>query len=92
MIQNIILAYQNRISNLTGCQQKQKAIEKLNKITIKIGYPDQWKDYSKLEIKSVAEGGSYFENIKIFRDGVSKKDISLENQWIKPNGICLHKR
>jgi endothelin-converting enzyme/putative endopeptidase len=47
-----------------SAETKIKAIEKLNKITIKIGYPDQWKDYSKLEIKSVAEGGSYFENIK----------------------------
>jgi endothelin-converting enzyme/putative endopeptidase len=45
-------------------REQNKTIEKLNKITIKIGYPDQWKDYSKLEIKSVAEGGSYFENVK----------------------------
>jgi endothelin-converting enzyme/putative endopeptidase len=44
-----------------SAETKIKAIEKLNKITIKIGYPDQWRDYSKLEIKSVAEGGSYFE-------------------------------
>jgi endothelin-converting enzyme/putative endopeptidase len=34
-------------SNLTwmSAETKIKAIEKLNKITIKIGYPDQWKDY-----------------------------------------------
>ena len=64
MIRNVILAYQNRINNLTwmSAATKVKAIEKLNKITIKVGYPDKWKDYSALEIKSVAEGGSYFEN------------------------------
>lgn len=64
MIHNVILAYQNRINNLTwmSAETKTKAIEKLNKITIKVGYPDKWKDYSALEIKSVAEGGSYFEN------------------------------
>jgi endothelin-converting enzyme/putative endopeptidase len=45
-----------------SAETKTKAIEKLNKITIKVGYPDKWKDYSKLEIKSVAEGGSYFQN------------------------------
>jgi endothelin-converting enzyme/putative endopeptidase len=28
-----------------------KKSHSLNKITIKIGYPDEWKDYSKLEIK-----------------------------------------
>ncbi|MBU0942710.1 MAG: M13 family metallopeptidase [Bacteroidetes bacterium] len=78
MIHNIILAYQNRISNLTwmSAETKTKAIEKLNKITIKIGYPDQWKDYSKLEIKSVAEGGSYFENVKNLSRWSFQKDIN----------------
>jgi putative endopeptidase len=41
---------------------KTKALEKLDKLTVKIGYPDKWKDYSELEIKSVKEGGSYFQN------------------------------
>jgi endothelin-converting enzyme/putative endopeptidase len=27
------------------------AVEKLNKISIKIRYPDKWKDYSQLDIK-----------------------------------------
>jgi endothelin-converting enzyme/putative endopeptidase len=31
---------------------------------IKIGYPDKWKDYSALVIKSPEEGGTYFENTK----------------------------
>ena len=34
----------------------------LEKITIKIGYPDKWKDYSKLTITPLNQGGSYFEN------------------------------
>jgi putative endopeptidase len=77
MIHNIILAYQNRISNLTwmSAETKTKAIEKLNKITIKIGYPDEWKDYSKLDIKSVAEGGSYFENVKNLAKWSFQKDL-----------------
>jgi endothelin-converting enzyme/putative endopeptidase len=38
MIHNIILAYQNRINNLTwmSAETKVKAVEKLNKINIKI--------------------------------------------------------
>jgi endothelin-converting enzyme/putative endopeptidase len=54
MIHNI-LAYQNRINNLTwmSAETKVKAVEKLNKINIKIGYPDKWKDYSKLDIKNM---------------------------------------
>lgn len=41
---------------------KKKAIEKLNKFTVKIGYPDKWKDFSGLQVKSLAEGGSLIEN------------------------------
>ncbi len=32
-------------------ETKQKAIEKLDKMTLKIGYPDKWRDYSSIEIK-----------------------------------------
>ncbi|MFH6992918.1 M13 family metallopeptidase [Flavobacterium sp. FlaQc-48] len=77
MIHNVILAYQNRINNLTwmSAATKVKAIEKLNKITIKVGYPDKWKDYSALTIKSVAEGGSYFENARNLNKWNFKKGI-----------------
>ena len=66
MIKNIISAFEVRINNLTwmSAQTKVSAIEKLNKSVVKIGYPDKWKDYSKLSIKSPAKGGSYFENAK----------------------------
>ena len=65
MIKNVMRAYENRINNLTwmSAETKIKAIEKLNGLTIKIGYPDKWKDYTTLTIKSPEEGGSYFENI-----------------------------
>lgn len=59
-------AYEIRINNLTwmSAETKAKAVEKLNKLTIKIGYPDKWEDYSALEVKSPEDGGSYFQNIK----------------------------
>ncbi|OHT46565.1 M13 family metallopeptidase [Flavobacterium tructae] len=65
MIHNVIQAYKTRINNLSwmSAATKIKAIEKLDKLTVKVGYPDKWKDYSALEIKDVAEGGSYFENM-----------------------------
>jgi putative endopeptidase len=77
MIHNVILAYQNRINNLTwmSTATKAKAIEKLNKITIKVGYPDKWKDYSALEIKSITEGGSYFENVRNLSKWTFKEDV-----------------
>jgi putative endopeptidase len=66
MIQNVILAYQHRIENLTWMspETKIKAIEKLKKINPKIGYPNKWKDYAALVIKSPEEGGSFFENVR----------------------------
>lgn len=65
MIKNVIKAYQNRLNNLSWMspETKKSAIEKLDKVTIKIGYPDKWKDYSALNLKSPAEGGSYFDNV-----------------------------
>lgn len=77
MIKNIIRAYEVRINNLTWMspETKVKAIEKLNKISIKVGYPDKWKDYSKLVIKNPSEGGSYFENSKNVSLWKHQKDI-----------------
>jgi predicted metalloendopeptidase len=77
MIQNLIRAYKNRINNLTWMspETKVKAIEKLDKLTIKIGYPDKWEDYSALLVKSPEEGGSYYENLKNVSMWQWKKDL-----------------
>ncbi len=40
---------------------KAKAQEKLSSFTVKIGYPDKWKDYSTLEIDPAK---SYYENLR----------------------------
>ncbi|MFI3240108.1 MAG: M13 family metallopeptidase, partial [Bacteroidales bacterium] len=42
-------------------ETKAKAQDKLATITVKIGYPDKWKDYSSLEIDAEL---SYWDNIK----------------------------
>jgi predicted metalloendopeptidase len=66
MIKNVMRAYEIRINNLTwmSAETKAKAVEKLNKLTIKIGYPDKWEDYSALVVKSPEDGGSYFQNVR----------------------------
>jgi predicted metalloendopeptidase len=57
MIKNIFIAFENRINNLwMSAETKVSAVEKLHKSQIKIGYPDKWKDYSALVIKSPEEG------------------------------------
>ncbi len=77
MIHNVILAYQGRIENLTWMspETKIKAIEKLKKINPKIGYPNKWKDYSALVIKSPDEGGSYFENMRNLSRWTFQEDL-----------------
>lgn len=53
LVKNLQRAYEIRIKNLTwmGDDTKKRAIEKLHTFNAKIGYPDKWRDYSKLEIK-----------------------------------------
>lgn len=62
MIANIIEAYQERIEKLEWMSDstKTKAIEKLDKFTVKIGYPDEWEDYSTMEVSS---DKSYYDNM-----------------------------
>ncbi|WP_156112448.1 M13 family metallopeptidase [Lacinutrix jangbogonensis] len=77
MIKNVILAFENRINKLDWMSEetKKKAIEKLRATKVKIAYPDQWKDYSSLEISSVEDGGSYLQNSLNARAWNFKKDI-----------------
>ena len=42
---------------------KEKALAKLNKFTVKVGYPDKWEDYSKLTIEPAAQS-VYFANLQ----------------------------
>ncbi len=53
MIENVRTVYGEHIKALTWMspETKQKALEKLALFTTKIGYPDQWKDYSMVDIK-----------------------------------------
>jgi len=63
MIKNILTAFEKRINNVDWMsdETKKNAIAKLHKMTVKIAYPDKWKDYSKLSINNE---NSYYENKK----------------------------
>lgn len=52
LVKNLQRAYAARIENLNWMsdETKQRALEKLSTFQAKIGYPDKWRDYSKLEI------------------------------------------
>ncbi|MDE6935327.1 MAG: M13 family metallopeptidase [Oscillospiraceae bacterium] len=66
MIDEILEVYAQRIEKLDWMSEttKAKAIEKLEAITVNVGYPDKWDDlYDDVDILSAADGGSYFDNI-----------------------------
>lgn len=62
MVQNLISALRSDIPTLSWMspETKKAAIEKLEAFNIKIGYPDKWRDYSKLNI----ERTSYAVNLR----------------------------
>ncbi|WP_339659616.1 M13 family metallopeptidase [uncultured Polaribacter sp.] len=80
MIDNVMLGFEARIAQLPWMTEatKKKALEKLHKLTVKIAYPDVWKDYSELQVKGLKEGGSYFENaINVSKWNYSKNMAKL---------------
>ena len=75
MIGNVIEAYKKRISVVDWMSDstKTKAIEKLNKFTVKIGYPDEWEDYSEL---AITEDNGYFDNMIALNKWSTKKNLA----------------
>lgn len=75
MIANVIKAFQKRIQVLDWMSEETKAnaIEKLDKFTVKIAYPDEWEDYSALMIE---EGNSYAENMLAVGNWALDKSLS----------------
>jgi putative endopeptidase len=53
LVSNLIAAYEVSIRELDwmGEATKAEALDKLSKFTSKIGYPDEWRDYSAIEIR-----------------------------------------
>ena len=61
LVENLRIAFGQRIDQLTWMSDstKKAAHEKLATITVKVGYPNKWRDYSGLEIKN----DSYLANL-----------------------------
>ncbi len=62
LVENLRIALGERIATLSWMSPKTKvnALVKLNSFTVKIGYPDKWRDYSKVNINPEL---SYWTNV-----------------------------
>ncbi|NOX85312.1 MAG: M13 family metallopeptidase [Chlorobi bacterium] len=62
LVENLRKAFAERIRNLDWMsdETKKQALAKLDAITVKIGYPDKWKDYSKLKVTPE----NYLQNVR----------------------------
>ena len=74
LVKNLQTALGERIQALEWMsdETKAKAMEKLNTFTVKIGYPDKWRDYTALEIDPAL---TYYANIQ--RAAKFEQDYSL---------------
>jgi putative endopeptidase len=86
LVENLHVALGEHIRELQWMSEstKEKALEKLSKFTVKIGYPDKWKDYSEIEIDPKR---SYLENVLeaavwFTEDNYSKMDQPVDkDEW-----------
>ena len=62
LVGNLVNAYAKSINELDWMSDETKveALDKLSKFTPKIGYPDEWRDYSALDI----EADDYYGNVE----------------------------
>ena len=74
LVRNLQKSLGERISNVAWMsdETKQKALEKLSAFTVKIGYPDKWRDYSGLRIDPQ---DTYYDNL--MRAAKFEQDYSL---------------
>ncbi|MCH5346875.1 MAG: M13 family metallopeptidase [Muribaculaceae bacterium] len=80
LVENLRTALGKHIINLDWMTDDTKlnAIKKLNAFTVKIGYPDKWKDYTTMEIDPAL---SYYENMHNVSMWHQKEMLS---KWGKP--------
>ena len=92
LVANLIKAYRVSIEGLSWMSQetKERAFIKLEKFTPKIGYPDKWRDYSKLEIKAgdlignLAQIASYSQDYEYNKIG---KPVDKSEWYMTPQTV-----
>ncbi|MDB5431522.1 MAG: putative metalloendopeptidase [Caulobacter sp.] len=92
LVHDIQAALKNRIEHLDwmSAETKTRALDKLSKFTIKIGYPDKWRDYAALKVTKTdlygnAQRAGAFEwnhDLKRLHDPVDKAEWGMTPQTV----------
>ena len=83
MVQDIIGVYEQRIRALDWMSDTTKtmALKKLDTMTYKIGYPDQWDDpYRDVTFRTTSEGGSFYRTIVDMSLASREAQIAAQDQ------------
>lgn len=106
LVENLRAALGEHIQNLTWMTDdtKEKALDKMAALTVKIGYPDKWKDYSGINIdpenslwENVFNASLWFieDNLKKLNEPVDKEEWHMYPQTVNAyyspvsNEICF---
>jgi len=92
LVGNLMKTYEQSIHQLKWMtpETKQKALEKLGKITTKIGYPDVWRDFSELQISADDLIGNimrsrrfeHFRQVSRLNDPVDRSEWGMTPQTV----------
>ncbi|WP_455597415.1 M13-type metalloendopeptidase [Cloacibacillus porcorum] len=58
---------------------RNKAVTKLDNLTVRVAYPDKWEDFSALDFKDTKEGGNLVEAVAAIADFERLRDVKLVN-------------
>ena len=87
MVEQIKAAFARRVQALDWMapSTKQEALKKVETIVVGVGYPDQWRDYSPLQIGNDAYANQKNAGLFEYRHQIAKIGKSMDrNEWWMP--------
>lgn len=93
LVDNLKVALGEHIAGLTWMSPKTKvnALVKLNSFTVKIGYPDKWRDYSDIDIDAAKP---YWTNVLAAKQSAARyeysqldKPVDKDRWWMTPQTV-----
>ncbi len=88
LVDQLVVAYRARIEKLDwmGEETKKKALEKLASFSRKLGYPDVWRDFSRLEVGTESYVDNYLRTAAFEFDRQMAKvgKPVIRTEWLMP--------